>query len=204
MCLHLKSEKTRMQTAKKDIVVYKALEVSYNSPYDERSKYNKGDSFTGIIRGIDCEGKISIDEDGEIYFCTNNENLDGCSTIDRLGYKYSWSFDNRVQRIIINGKVMYDKVVNYEKNSIETDIEYRTYYKSLKVEMGETYTSDLINLGKKVEIGLHSFKTKMGAKFLSKTIAKCIIPKGSKYYIGEFTCETSYASDCLTYVEIVK
>lgn len=33
-------------------------------------------------------------------------------------------------------------------------------------------------------------------------VTKCIIPKGSKYYIGEFNNTISYASDTLKYVQI--
>ena len=35
-------------------------------------------------------------------------------------------------------------------------------------------------------------------------VVECVIPKGSKYYIGTFYDKISYASDTLTYVKIIK
>ena len=194
MCLHLKSEKTRIQTAKKDIVVYKALTLSRRTIISRLSEVKHGDSFTGIIRGFECKGKISIGKDGRIFFCTNDSRLGGYSTINKLGYKYSWGFGSDLHKIIVNGEIMCDTEI----------IGHQTFYQDFKVEIGETYTSDLEKIDSTIEKGLHSFKTMKGAKSHSNIVAKCIIPKGSKYYIGEFTCETSYASDRLTYIEIIK
>ena len=194
MCLRLKSEKTRVQTAKKDIVVYKALKYSVRTTINDLHKLKHGDSFTGIIKGIECEGKISFDEYGDILFCTDNEILCGRFTDDRLGYKYSWCFDSDVNKIIINGEIMYYTETNG----------YKTPYKKAIVEIGETYTSELEKTGDTIEKGLHTFKTMKDAKYLSHIVTKCIIPKGSKYYKGMCGIDVSYASDCLTYVEIVK
>ena len=194
MCLRLKSEKTRVKTIKKDIVVYKALNVNTKINPERSFEVKHGDSFKGIIKGIECEGKISINKGGNIFFCTDNPNLDRCFTNDMIGYKHSWVMSEAVTEIIVNGKVI----------NIGRVIGYETPYQYMKVEMGETYTSDLINLGKRVEIGLHSFKTMKYAKSVSSIVAKCIIPKGSQYYEGMFGSYASYASDCLTYVEIIK
>ena len=194
MCLRLKSEKTRIQTAKNDIVVYKALNVNTKINPERLSEVKHGDSFTGIIKGIECEGKISIDEDGEIYFCTNNENLNRCSTIDRLGYKYNWIISGVVRKIIVNDKIIRNTEI----------IGYQTIYQGFKVEIGETYTSELEKIDDSIEKGLHSFETMEDAKYLSHIVAKCIIPKGSKYYKGTFLGDISYASDRLTYIEIIK
>ena len=193
MCLRLKSEKTRVKIAKEDIVVYKAFKVYTKIINSERlPELKHGDSFTGIIRGVECEGKISIDRN--IFFCTNNENLDGYSANDKLDYKYSWGFDSNVHKIIVNGKVI----------NIGRVIVYRTFYQGFKVKMGETYTSELEKIDDTIEKGLHSFETMEVAKSFSNIVAKCIIPKGSKYYEGLFGCDASYASDRITYVEIVK
>ena len=193
MCLQLKSEKTRVQTAKNDIVVYKALRAQTKHTIERLSEVKHGDSFTGIIKGIECEGKISIDEDGEIYFCTNNENLNRCSTIDRLGYKYNWIMSGVVRKIIVNDKIIRNTEI----------IGYQTIYQGFKVKMGETYTSDLEKISDYIEKGLHSFETMEDAKYLSHVVAKCIIPKGSKYYKGTFLGDISYASDRLTYLKII-
>ena len=193
MCLRLKSEKTRIQTAKNDIVVYKALRAQTKHTIERLSEVKHGDSFTGIIKGIECEGKISIDEDGEIYFCTNNENLNRCSTIDRLGYKYNWIMSGVVRKIVVNDKIIRNTEI----------IGYQTIYQGFKVKMGETYTSELEKIDDSIEKGLHSFETMEDAKYLSHVVAKCIIPKGSKYYKGTFLGDISYASDRLTYLKII-
>ena len=83
-------------------------------------------------------------------------------------------------------------------------IGYQTFYQGFKVEMGETYTSELEKIDDSIEKGLHSFETMEGAKSVSYIVAKCIIPKGSRYYEGIFNRDVSYASDKLTYIEIVK
>ena len=197
MCLQLKSEKTRVKIAKNDIVVYKALKYSLRTTIDDLHKLKHGDSFIGIIRGIECEGKISIDKDENIFFCTDNEILCGYFTYNKFGYKYRWGFDSNVHKIIVNGEIMYDTEI----------IGYQTYYRGFKVEIGETYTSDLEKIDGTIEKGLHTFKTMEDAKSVSYIVAKCIIPKGSKYYEGLFDHDASYASyasDRITYVEIVK
>ncbi len=194
MCLTLKSEKTRVKTAKEDIVVYKALKYSVRTTINDLHKLKHGDSFIGIIKGIECEGKILIDKYENIFFCTDNEILCGYFTYNKLGYKYCWCFDSNVHKIIVNGEIMYDTEI----------IGYQTFYQGFKVEMGETYTSELEKTGDTIEKGLHSFETMKGAKLYSSTVAKCIIPKGSQYYEGMFGSSVSYASDTLTYVEIVK
>ena len=194
MCLELESRKTRVKIAKNDIVVYKALKYSVRTTINDLHKLKHGDSFIGVIKGFECEGKISIDKSGDIFFCTNDSRLNGYSAIDDLGYKYCWYFNSDVNKIIVNGEIMYDTETNG----------YQTFYRDFKVEIGETYTSDLINLGKRVEIGLHSFETMEDAKFYSSIVAKCIIPKGSRYYEGFFGHDVSYASDRITYVGIIK
>jgi hypothetical protein len=97
---------------------------------------------------------------------------------------------------------------------------YVTPYQGFPIKIGHKYTSDLkvekdyYNI---VEIGLHSFKNKKDAievanKYYEHYIVKCIIPKGSKYYVGTFDIGsglyghkymTSYASNEIIYVELV-
>ena len=68
-----------------------------------------------------------------------------------------------------------------------------TPYQYKKIVLGYTYTSvlDTPDWANRVEQGLHAFLTLEQAKAMCKhehnrVIVKCIIPKGSKYYIGEF------------------
>jgi len=93
-----------------------------------------------------------------------------------------------------------------------------TAFRRTEVEMGKTYKSKLgFSLNAcAIEEGLHSFDSLYIAKFMSRmhrfqvpregtlVVAKCIIPKGARYYSGTFNYWESYASDELTYVEIIK
>jgi len=115
---------------------------------------------------------------------------------------------------------------NYVLNTTEEDITvfkhleinrngtYRTTYQEFPVTIGETYSSMLITVEfcgwDFCSIGLHSFPELLSAKkdgavacWENCAVAKCIIPKGSKYYVGTFGNEISYASDTIKYVKIV-
>lgn len=187
MCL---SEIGRKKIAKEDIICYKSLSLSVTlSP-----SVKDGDDFKGVINTIECEGKISVGENGNFFLCTNNPPLDGLKTEDKKGYAYSWTMDDRVTECIVNGEnVIIDCLV--------------TPYKDARVEMGKTYTSEIIKSGGGTIIGkaLHSF-CKLDAYKLQRAeiIAECIIPKGSVYYKGMFDYDESYASDKLTYVKLLK
>ena len=74
MCLTLISNKTKSKIAKEDIICYKRLE--FLTKIIDKSSIKDGDEFTGVINKIECSGKISI-ESGQIFFCTNNPNLNG-------------------------------------------------------------------------------------------------------------------------------
>ena len=195
MCLNLKSEKIKKQIAKKDIVVYKALKRLFGiETINELSKVNHGDLFKGIIKGINCEGKISIQNE-DLYFCTNDIWLNGHDAYDKLGYKYSWRFDRQVDQITVNGEIILGKEF----------LGYKTYYQEVEVKIGETYSSTLNKCWDTVEQGLHSFGKLEDAKTFTSFVAKCIIPKGSRYYKGTFgDSYLSYASNKLTYVEIIE
>jgi hypothetical protein len=91
---------------------------------------------------------------------------------------------------------------------------YLTCYMGSPVEIGKTYFSKLVINNEdatfivECEEGLHSFKTLKGLKKTAKHIylplpVKCIIPKGAHYYKGYFNGKSSYASDALTYIELI-
>ena len=198
MCLKLKSEKTKKQIAKKDIVAYKALGFKEKIETINRlSEVKHGDSFKGIIFGVKCEGKIAIQYDTVIFFCTDKVILDGNDAEDKLGYKYSWRFDSHITKIIVNNNVMYDSEA----------VEFSTPYRFAKVEIGETYTSEISRHNCIVDIALHSYsklKDVIENHNGRYSICKCVIPKGSTYYKGLFCKYSSYASDKLMYVKIIK
>lgn len=91
----------------------------------------------------------------------------------------------------------------------------RTAYMKCKVEIGNTYTSDITTNKISVEKALHSFTNKREAIERVKTetittveLAECVIPKGSYYYKGIFSSFIgemgSIASDTLTYIKLIK
>ena len=187
MCLELKSNKTKSKIAKEDIICYKRLE---HLPIIDKSNIKDGDEFTGVINNMECSGKISI-ESNKIYFCTNHPELCGTDASNKHGYIYSWAFDNTVTSIIINNiEVITVKIV--------------TPYRCFPIEFGKTYDSKLIKNDEYVYEGLHSYKNSNDAKIDNSGIyAECIIPKGSKYYEGKFVDKDAYASDKLTYIQII-
>lgn len=195
MCLELKHSGITPRIAERDIVVYKYLNVhmKVNLVMDN---IKSGDSFSGIIKGIPCNGKIYISESLDVYFLTDDERLDGSTSPLMLGYRFSWVMDNEVEEIYVNGN----------KIPIIKTYTYRTPFQNMGVEIGKTYNSKLIKAGSTIGEGLHSFKSPRYAKGTSyeqRIVAKCIIPKGSSYYTGLYVRHISYASDKLTYVEIV-
>lgn len=187
MCLTVKKF-SKKQTAKKDITVYKRV---YDSNLFDNHKVNDGDEFTGVIMAVNCSGRIH--KNGGVWFCTNNPMLDGNKSPVKFGFKYSWLLDDNVKSIIVNGEEINNKC-------------YLTPYRNFPIEIGETYTSDLIkNEDNDVNYGLHSFEKIEDVKMDGYgTYVKCIIPKGSKYYKGIFKRCNSYASDTLKYTEIVE
>lgn len=86
------------------------------------------------------------------------------------------------------------------------------YMKSPIPELNTTVQSPLKMLYKDcVSEGFHSFTTIYDAKleamdwaYLDSIIMKCIIPKGSKCYKGEFTGIPSYCSDSIILVEQIE
>lgn len=103
-------------------------------------------------------------------------------------------------------------IVCYKWLAIDMYDYLKTPYQHQTVIIGETYKSELIlpkNFfhRRNVNIGIHSFKNRQDAirdvHFHSNCIVKCVIPKGSKYCIGKFGVDISYASDTLQYVAII-
>lgn len=188
MCLTLIGEDQQPKIAEEDIVVYKFLKNSRTLSSDVKH----GDFFEAIVvnnndQTIHCKGMISI-ENGNFFLCTDV--LDGLQCKNKLGYHFSWVFADSVKSVKINGE---EKILS----SLSTP------YQEFPVEIGKTYLSDLTKKYDEIYKGLHSFKSLDFIKrFVNvEVVVKCIIPKGSTYYKGEFGNCVSYASDTLTYVE---
>lgn len=81
-----------------------------------------------------------------------------------------------------------------------------TYYRDVPIKLGKQYRSKLVYDYGEVEIGLHSLSSKEEARrlFNHAIVVKCIIPKGSRYYVGTFGSSRSYASNKIKYLEIIK
>jgi hypothetical protein len=197
MCLELKNESVKPKITENDIVVYKFLKVRKLKPEFH------GKEFTGVIDDFTVNGKISIVKD--VFFCTDEMHLNGFKADDKLGYKYSWAIDKNVKSIKVDGVeiIKNGRVLDSFKDST-----ILTPYQNVEIKIGETYKSKLIKNDSLIEDGIHSFKSLKVAKRLAsfdenKFVAKCIIPKGSEYYIGNFNDYVSYASDTLKYVEVL-
>jgi hypothetical protein len=198
MCLKLKNVSVKPQIAKKDIVVYKFLQYG--------RKLNPefyGKEFTGVINGFTVNGKISIGR--TTFFCTNEINLDGIYAEDKLGYKYSWLIDENVKSIKVDGVEIIKDGCVLDNAKVLTIL---TPYQKVGIKIGETYKSKLIKDDLLIEEGIHSFESFKSANYFAsfeekKIVAKCIIPKGSEYYVGNFNGFVSYASDTLKYVEVL-
>lgn len=185
MCLDLEKG-AELQTATEDITVYKRI-----MKYPVITKLKSGMPFKGVICNIKCEGKISI-ENNRVFFCTDGYDLSGRRCADKQGYTNSWEFDSNVN---------LSKTTINEIAIITIDV---TPYRRMPIEIGETYHSQLERNDGEVEVGLHSFASAEDAKNDGGGIVvKCVIPKGSKYYIGTYHDNVSYASDTLKYVEVI-
>jgi hypothetical protein len=198
MCLELKNESVKSQIAENDIVVYKFLKYSKKFSHEFHGK-----EFTGVIDDSTVNGKISIYK--TIFFCTDESQLNGFHIEDKLGYKYSWAIDENVKSIKVDG-------VEIIKNGRVLDnakvLAILTPFQDVEIKIGETYKSKLIKYGQLIEEGIHSFENLEAAKRLAsfdedRIVAKCIIPKGSEYYVGKYGDHVSYTSDTLKYVEIL-
>lgn len=111
-------------------------------------------------------------------------------------------------KIATKDLVCYKLVLDSRNRNIGSLI---TPYRNEPISIGSTYTSEFTyNSDGNVESGLHSYKSLRGVKFDrlnyfdSSIIVRCCIPKGSRYYQGKFSNKQCYASDTLTYVELIK
>lgn len=194
MCLTI-DENAKRKTAKKDIVVYKRIiPQEFNTIEDIKD----GDIFNGTINGVTCNGRIHKTQNGVLYFCTNEVELNGLDSPEKYSYKNSWVLDIDVTSIIVNGVEMINKIIKLYC--------YITPYQNFRVLIGETYKSKLIELNDMgiINVAIHSFANLRDAiNDGGGVCAKCIIPRGSKYYEGRFCGLKAYASDTLTYVELV-
>ena len=164
--------------AEEDITVYKYIEKASILVNNWKELVNHGDECIAVIGNDTVNGKISIDSSGELFISAED-----------MGYN-SWVFDKMVTSIIIKGKEIVEQG-------------YRTRYQYTKVVIGEEYTSELICNYIDVYIGLHSYINKPELS-IYYNIVECIIPKGSKYFIGNFKgIKDSIASDKLKYVKII-
>jgi hypothetical protein len=198
MCLRLKDENAKPQIAKKDTVVYKFLKYGRKL----KSEFH-GKEFTSVIDGFTVKGKISIDK--IIFLCTDEINLNGAYTKDKFGYKYSWGIDKYVKSIKVD-----DVEIIKDGNVLDNAevLSFSTPFRNVEIEIGKIYKSKLIKYNSLIEEGIHSFENLEDTKLIASLdedlfVVKCIIPKGSKYYIGKFDGYVSYASDTLKYVEIL-
>ena len=92
-----------------------------------------------------------------------------------------------------------------------------------EITIGNTYASELkietfheggvLIKTNRVEIGLHSIADKQDCiksashwvnEGRNELIVRCIIPKGSQYYVGTYQGCKSYASTAIQYVEVVE
>ena len=157
MCLYIKHN-SRIRTAKEDKVVYKVLlnNTVFNRAETDINNLH-GKDFTAVIKdhrscNNHCSGKISI-KGFSVYFCTNDENLDGKNIDEKFEFKNSWVFTtDSVKSVIIDGEEL---IVN----------QLQTKYRYSVVNIGETYNSEIERpAAYKIEMGLHSFVKLKDAK----------------------------------------
>lgn len=190
MCLEIISER---MIAEEDIVCYK-LVLKNDKVYPSDLSNSHGKPFFGVICGISCTGKISI-QDRVVYLCTNDPMLINGTVDDKLGYFFSWRLNGSVSGLTVEG-IQYPLPGNL----------YRTFYQKAIIEIGKTYISKLIVEDFDINIGLHSYKHIIDIlpPLLEHIyIVRCIIPKGSEYYEGIHGDNESFASNQLTYLKII-
>ena len=203
MCLeHLTTKKPK--TAKEDIVVYKWLElcipqnviIAYLQEHHTDKKYVPCEvevyenistrSKTYKLSGVLYMNTISV------YILHNDSNVGGLANDKE--YKYVRFFSIAVASIKI-GDVLFQN-----KDYIQTP------YKIYPIKFDTLYETKLEKHESSINYGFHSFASLAAAKHDSGGLyepyifAKCIIPKGAKYYEGKFIGEKSYASDKLKYI----
>lgn len=129
---------------------------------------------------------------------------------------------NAFRQIAKEDIIVYKHLYSYPDHSNKDKIYYMTPYKRHFVEIGEVFKSglkkEISNFFNntnffEVNVGIHSFKyindciydsQQMTNRSYATNIVKCIIPKGAKYYVGEFENSVSYASTEIKYEKIIK
>ena len=115
-------------------------------------------------------------------------------------------YEHTRRRIAKQDIVVYKHIL-HNNNRLVTSFIHTT------VEIGKTYQSAINKKGHNVFEALHSYKeeetARIKAKQFGEILVKCIIPKGSNYYVGYDAyalpfSNPAYASDKLKYVEIIK
>lgn len=114
---------------------------------------------------------------------------------------------NSIKRIAFKDIVCYKFVEIFNKDT------FITPYQGVLTELGKTYIASLTKVDYKgfseITYGLHSYKNFENAKNKAINfgkefcVVKCIIPRWSRYYVGEYDCDESFASNKLIYSEIV-
>lgn len=85
--------------------------------YEELLKCD-GRKFRAVIDGVECEGKITV-ENGWIYLCQNKCN--GVDCMDKKGYDYSWGYMSSTS---LSGRVTNFQLINdYPKVMLVSDVE---------------------------------------------------------------------------------
>lgn len=184
MCL---SDISKKMIASKDIVVKKQL---VKCAIVKPSKKLHGKPFTATILNYNkkyfVSGHISID-DNRIFLCSDHEKADGLCIKDKHGHTFSWLLNSTVLHLTIDGK--------------KCPTGYKTPYLQVNISLGETYTSPIIVTEyQNIDVGLHSYLMEAVVNCAENgIIVKCIIPKGSEYYVGTFDGQRSLVSNCLRY-----
>lgn len=125
-----------------------------------------------------------------------------CLTINRKSHKQTAKRDIVVYKIV--EQVVFSKRL-------------RTPYQFTPIKIGEKYDSIIRLYNDGIEYivtkALHSLKTRKEAIEAAKDITgcnydqhivRCVIPKGSEYYVGKFYDWNGYASSSIIYKEIIK
>ena len=180
--------------AKKDIVCYKQV-VKRNHP--QGGPIAHGAECVAIINvnwvKHTVKGKISVLWDG-FSLCHDYDKFtsNGAFSSDKFGFRFARLLNDQVESLIIDNVECIKTI-------------YVTQYRWSPVKIGENYTSILSSPDTygRISRGLHSYARKPRIADKGCIIAKCIIPKGSKYYKGTFRGRVSYASDTIRYVRLL-
>ena len=177
------------QIAKEDIVVYTELQ----RVYEPCPEYN-GKVFVAELYDERIWGRISIEND--VIFLCQDAKSDGMECKDKKGHIHSWELGANVTNLIINGKKAKEYfIVPFEKTV---------------VKIGETHKSRLTRIfyygcSYKISEGIRSYVNAplKGDLKRNEILVQCIVPKGARYYEGDFVLNESIASDIIKYVKII-